>query len=204
MSKKYTPKAILFVILFCSLPWVSAWSQQPGAVAYGTPVVYEVTVQRFEISQDGGQTWTVLADNSASFDIAQANAGEVVGNYLTQNEIQAGTYNAVRITISSSFTIKGYVLYNGLYYYTSPSGTKTTNSWDDNNPPQDYGEMTLQPPNSGDTFTNTDTEHTITIQPGATQTISISFDVSNSLGLFYFNSSYQLLPTPPSVHVTVE
>ena len=201
MIKNYIK--ILFIItgslLFFS--W-KAWGQG-GLVTTGTPVVYEVTIQKFEISQDGGQTWVTLSDASATFDLAQVSTGKAVGNYLSQNGIQAGTYNAVRITISSTFTIKGYVFYNGLYYYTSPGGTKTTSSWNDNNPPGDYGQQAVQPPDSGDTFTDVDTSHTLTIEPGTTTKISISFDVTGKLGLFNIGG-YQLLPTPPTVHVTVE
>ncbi len=113
-------------------------SASPGYAYFtGTVSVLIIEAVDLRLSQDGGDTWTAnLLDGSISLDFASVEAGEKVGNLISNKPLPTGTYNQMVILVSN-ITIKGAVevdpgdwggTWDGSntdirYYYTQADGT---------------------------------------------------------------------------------
>ena len=82
-----------------------------AAVCTSTPTKYEVTMKKVELCTSSAcTTTTVLAEKDGTFDIASASAGADVGSWITGYALEVGTtYTHIKATISSTFTIRGYL-----------------------------------------------------------------------------------------------
>ena len=80
-------------------------------VCTSTPTKYEVTMKKVELCTSSAcTTTTVLAEKDGTFDIASASAGADVGSWITGYALEVGTtYTHIKATISSTFTIRGYL-----------------------------------------------------------------------------------------------
>lgn len=174
---------IVFSLLLCS---------GESFAGSGDPIVYKVTMKKFEASQDG-TTWYTVTEQQQEMDLASVNAGQVFGNWISGAALPEGIYTQARVTLSNSITIKGYVLSGGTYYYTITSGQNTTATFNENSPPGDYDEyrftITSMPP-GGDTLdltagtiTSTHAGEHIEILKGKNLTLLISFDVAGGIQL---------------------
>lgn len=178
------------------------------AVVFGTPTVYQVTVKNIEISKDSGATWVTVGSGSLTFDIALANAGAVVGNYCTNNNIEAGTYDKIRATVARTFTVSGSIRQNtgqnnGNLMYTSVAGATNVaanlGSQSVTCPTTDMpAGISLSP--DGD-FYCTDDVNFVVNDTTASQNVTVNFNVTNCLAL-YPNDTF--FPQPPSVTVSVQ
>lgn len=178
------------------------------AVVFGTPTVYQVTVNRIEISKDSCATWVAVGSGSLTFDIASANVGAVVGNYCTNNNIEAGTYNKMRATVSRTFTVRGSIRQdtgqnNGNLMYTSAAGAT--------NVAANLGSQSVTCPTAGlpsgislspdgDFYCSQDVNLVIN-NTTASQNFTINFNVTNCLALYPDDTFF---PQPPSVTVSVQ
>ena len=206
---KKIPVFILAILLsFISLSYAA---DPPDPDATGTPAVYKVTLERLRISSDGGTTWTTIKEEDVEFDIASEDAGAAVGNFFA-GTFQPGTYDTIEHRHSATFTMQGFIIDavgNDDYYTstTAANGTASTTNFDVNNPPADYGEtaITIYNYNEGDSLPAETEAVSINIIKGATQKINIDFDVSDTLAIYDVGGgSYQLMPAPPTVTITVE
>jgi hypothetical protein len=87
------------------------------------PEVYEVTLKKVEFSTDNGATYVTLVEKDLTFNIAAANAGALVGNYVTGAGLPLGTYNRMRITVSCSMRLKAETQNLNITYRTTDAGT---------------------------------------------------------------------------------
>ncbi|GAG49426.1 unnamed protein product, partial [marine sediment metagenome] len=68
----------------------------------GTVSVFIVEAVDLRLSQDDGDTWTAnLLDGPVSLDIASVGVGEKVGNLISNKPLPTGTYNVMKIMVSS-------------------------------------------------------------------------------------------------------
>lgn len=97
-------KIILLIILAFLLFSVS------GVLAvdipYNTNMVYNVTLNKVEIYNSTTNQWVTVANTPLTFNIASADAGAVVGNYISGVTPPDGTYTQLRWTVSNQFGIK--------------------------------------------------------------------------------------------------
>lgn len=127
---------ILFPILFTSFI-ISEISAQPPSIVGNTSEVskYEVNQTKLRLyydrRDDGGETgWYTTHEGDAKLNIADANAGSVVGSFFSSS-IPSGHISRVEKTISGYFVIKAVVNLGGtLYYSTSNNAAASTNSGD--------------------------------------------------------------------------
>ena len=86
-----------------------------AATLTATPTKYEVTMKKVELCTSSAcTTTTVLAEKDGTFDIASASAGADVGSWITGYALEIGTtYTHIKATISSTFTIRGYLTDDG-------------------------------------------------------------------------------------------
>lgn len=201
LKKKFV--IILFSTFFMLSICPSVW-----AVVFGTPTVYQVTVNRIEISKDSGATWVTVGSGSLIFDIASSNAGAVIGNYCANNNIEAGTYDKIRATVSRTFAVRGSIRQdtgqnNGNLMYTSAAGAT--------NVAANLGSQSVTCPTTelpagislspdGD-FYCTDDVNFVVNDTTASQNVTVNFNVTNCLAL-YPNDTF--FPQPPSVTVSVQ
>ena len=82
-----------------------------AAEVVATPTKYEVTMKKVELCTSSAcTTTTLLAEKDGTFDIASASAGADVGDWITGYALEVGTtYTHIKATISSTFTIRGYI-----------------------------------------------------------------------------------------------
>lgn len=99
------------------------------AYAVDSLTAFQVTIQKLEISRNGGKTYmTIFDNNSAAIDLVQIN-GQSVGTFIGNMLVPAGTYNKSRVTISDvtiQFTVNNEVNGNGTITITQndmPAGT---------------------------------------------------------------------------------
>ena len=102
------------------------------ANAADTLASFTPTIQKLEISRDGGKTWVTVFDNNAAPVDLVAISGQNVGTFLGSAVVPSGKYNKSRVTVTDttfSFTVNddlglGHV--NGTITITSnniPAGT---------------------------------------------------------------------------------
>lgn len=181
-------------------------ASQEALAALGTPTVYRVTVRRIEISKDGGTTWVTVGSGDLTFNIASANAGAVVGTYVSNATVDAGTYNKMRATISRTYTLRGSIVQdaganNGTRFYTSANGATQVAG--------NEGEQSITAPTNvtlptgislspdGDFYATMDVNLTFTAS--GPNTVTVNFDVTNAMQLLPDDT---FIPQPPSVTVT--
>ena len=154
----------------------------------GEPDAYKVTVKKIELSTNSGSTWSkTLGTKTQEFDIAAASVNSAIGNYLTGTPSLTPntTYNAVRVTISSTFKLKG-ELTSGVttFVTTAAGGTATSGSAAE-------GSFTISECNNLPSGTNAvsggecqdERTATLTTDGGGNMTFSVCFDVSEGLEL---------------------
>lgn len=90
---------------------------------------FQTTIQKLEISRDGGRTYfTVFDNNTTSVDLV-AISGQNVGTFIGSAIVPAGTYNYSRVTVTDStlqFTVNDGTNGNGTITVTvndMPAGT---------------------------------------------------------------------------------
>jgi len=95
-----------------------------------TPTKYEVTMKKVELCTSSAcTTTTLLAEKDGTFDIASASAGADVGDWITGYALEVGTnYTHIKATISSTFTIRGYIEDDGSNGLTADSNCVTAAS----------------------------------------------------------------------------
>lgn len=80
-----------------------------NAQTLGTPDIYQMTINRFELSSDNGATYTEVGSGGLIFNLAAVNAGAQVGTYFSGGSplSPSTTYNRMRVTISCTLTLLG-------------------------------------------------------------------------------------------------
>lgn len=217
MNKKF----ILGLVVFFSLAFINeAFPKDcPAyATACGTPKVYQLTMNKLEVSTTGSATdATTIVSTPTAFDIASASAGVQVGSWFSGANLPPGTYNWMRRTISRSFSIQGYVTSGGVDYYTSNAPDTSTFGPDTNinsvstgtysftgsDVPSDYAAVTYtadDPSDHGitlpagisftsDSIVEIDTSSPMTVELGKTMTMQITFNVTNTIELQPYDGS---------------
>jgi hypothetical protein len=81
----------------------------------GTPTKYDTTMSKLELCTSSAcTTTTVLGEKTATFNIASASAGAEVGSWISSFALPVGeTFTHVQATISTTFTIAGYIQDDG-------------------------------------------------------------------------------------------
>jgi hypothetical protein len=107
--------------------------------------------------------------------------------------------------------MQGYVLnaVGSTDYYTcstGSNGTCSTDNFDPDNPPSDYSEaeITAHGYTKGEYFAPETKTVDIVVERGVNRKVNIDFDVSNTLAVYNIAGTYQLMPQPPTVTVSVE
>lgn len=95
---------------------LASWAEAASGDADGT---YTVTMTQIEVSKDGGATYTTLFSGSQAVNIASADAGATVAGLASGMDLDAGTYNTVRVTLGSSLLLKGYVNFGTTTIFTN-------------------------------------------------------------------------------------
>jgi hypothetical protein len=209
MKKAIFTSLFLTLVIFIVFPQY-AFSHNSGTLT-GTPNTYNVTFKKFEIRNTSG-TWVVIKNEDQTFNIATVNAGAQIGSYASGN-FSVGSYNRVRVTVSATFSIKGFVYDSGAdrTYYTTSSGTNSVagnkteaevNAYSDYYAsPFTITDMTGAP--AGDTLVNGDILHEddddFTITAGSNLTKTLYVDVTGTLQL---QPDHILYPGPFTVDET--
>lgn len=166
---------------------------------------YEVTLNSFKFhynldsNGDTTDTWFTVFDDGRTLDIASANAGEQVGDFISGVSLPTGHIDQKEIVISSTHTIQAKVSYGGTTYYSIADGTASTDS-------SQYAEGTVS--GSG-TTTDTDSED-LTISEDTEITAKITFNLlsenisdpngsTGCIGLMETDSGYRMHARPPNV-----
>jgi len=102
------PTFFLLVVLMIGLTFAPSPAE---AQLTGTPDVYKVTINKFEISSNNGTTYTEIGSGGLTFNIAAASAGATVGSYFSSGSplSPSTTYNRMRVTVSCTFQLRGCV-----------------------------------------------------------------------------------------------
>jgi len=101
----------------------------------GTPTVFKITLKRFQLSSDGGQTFVTVGSGNLTFDLAAFNAGDVAGTFLTgAPSLSPNTaFDFARCVITCTISLQGNV--STLF---TKSGTDVTG-----NAPAEEGDYTI-------------------------------------------------------------
>ena len=167
------------------------------------PSVYKATVKKIELSKDSGTTWSkTLGTKTQEFDIASASVNSAVGNYLSGvSALEPNTtYNAVRVTVSSTFKLKG-ELTSGVttFVTTAAGGTATSGSAAE-------GSYTISECNNLPSGTNSvsggqcldERVASLTTDGQGSMTFTVCFDISQGLEL----DGSDLVPGNPTITYT--
>ena len=86
------------------------FSQVYAADDVATPGTYKVTMKKVELCTSSAcTTTTLLAEKDGTFDIASADAGADVGDWITSFALEVGTtYTHIKATLSTTMAIAGY------------------------------------------------------------------------------------------------
>ena len=191
---------------------------QPAADATGTPEAYKVTQKQVDISYDGGDTWSVAKSEEMTFDITSANAGAVVGAYMS-NFTPTATSFKIRPRPSNTFVLKGFVHYNSRTYYTDPTDTSTADgdgegtsdvagtrdaAWLEANTTYEEASITIYGMTANQAMAASSCEtNDVTIPSGGNKSIIIKFNPTNTLNLYDMGAAgCALMPGPPTVTIT--
>lgn len=165
-------------------------------VATGTPTAFKVIIKQFELSSNGGQTYTTVYQGDLEVDLATVNVGSFAETIAQEVSIAAGAYDKGRITVSCTFKLKGSLTHQGTTFVTTASGGTSTNA-------ADLAEGTLEVPDgfggcSGGTFQEAE-DLSLTVIAGLPKVVSVDVDVTSSLALYQIGPFLLLGPAPPSV-----
>ena len=212
MNKRFILFPFILILIMSSviITDVFARSCPDYAVACGASAVYNVTMNKTEVSTTGSSTGAVtIVETPQTFDIASANAGARVGGWFSGANLPPGTYNWMRRTVSRTFSGKGYVTSGGYDWYTSNnpdtsfgSGTNLRRvatgayTFIGTSVPSDYAEINFSVPTppdpsylpsgmtmTADSIVQEDTSTTVIIEKGRKSTMRITFNVGNTLQL---------------------
>lgn len=146
---------------------------------------YTVTLTKVEISKNSGATYTTLFEGSQAINIAAANAGAVAAGLVSGATLEPGTYDVVRVTLSPTMQLKGYVIDGADTLYTD-GGTETGSV---ESTSKRVGAST--PPDSGyaaSTYTipeinrvDTKTGLSLNVEPGKAMIVDIAFDTTGTV-----------------------
>lgn len=176
---------IAMVVMVIGMSAAICIAQEPTPDFTGPAEIYNVTLRKIEISQDGN-TWITLGEGDKTFSIADANVGETIGNYVSGAILPEGTYTKLRVTVYKYFTIKGYGTSGGTTYYT------TSQTWTDPNTGDTFGLASTDindydmgnfaiPNISGDNKISTENIN-IEVKKGVSTKLRIKFDTQNMVG----------------------
>jgi hypothetical protein len=222
--------------LFCGLIG-SALVLGSASASYGCPAgltcgpadVYEVTVHSIELctGTDGTscEGAAIVGQGARTFDIASVGVGAEVGSYATISNLLAGTtYTHVRVTVDTSFDIRGTATVVGLGACNTEGTPGTAATPATVAAAQALATSTLVLPQPGalagaitaaGTYTPLGVVHngatltmvgalpapiTITTQAPS---IDIAFDTSEGLGAANISGACGLFPAPPDIVVTL-
>lgn len=164
-------------------------------VATGSPTVFKITMKKFEVSSDGGASYTTVKAGDVEIDLAAADAGSLVGRFAREANIAAGDYNKGRVTVSCTMKLKGSLTHEGTTYYTTAAGGTSTDA-------ADLAEGTItapdQPPCSGGIIQEEE-DMSLSLVAGVETTVTVSVDVTGALALYQFGPFLQLGPAAPTV-----
>ena len=175
----------------------------------GTPTIYKVAIAKFELSTDGGSTYTTIFESTSDYiDIASVSGGQKAGNFTSGLSVPDGTYTHVRVTPSITFKMKGSAVDTNTYYTTTGTtdvggniGSTGLTTADD----LAEGTMII---NDGTIIATTNAlSPNITVKNGvANHTVRVSFDVSDTLKLYDSDGvgGRAFFPSVPSVTITVQ
>ncbi len=111
------PKPIFVILIILLIGCHLAPSSADAQLATGQPDVYQVTINKFEMSSNNGGSYTEIGSGGLTFNIAAANAGAQVGQYFSSGGTSPlspnTTYNRMRVTVSCTFAIRGCVTFGG-------------------------------------------------------------------------------------------
>jgi len=194
-----------------------------------TPTTYVVTVTKIEFQKTDG-SFVTFASGSSAFDIASVAAGQAAGTLAQGQSLEAGSYTGIRITFSRTFGMTGAVADAG---GGQPARTQTGNAATQTAPPDftsigisttDGAAGTLQqiPVPFGTAVTaaltaegieevgltelRTTYAHVFTVTPDQTvpPPVRVDFDVTGGIEFLTTGVGTAIvIPTPPSVNVTV-
>jgi hypothetical protein len=103
-------------------------SNNQSAQALDTLTSFQTTVQKLEVSKDGGQTFiTIFENNTQPIDLTNL-SGQNLGSFLGSAIVPAGTYNRARVTVSTAtvtFTVDGTGATNATNLNANTTGTLT-------------------------------------------------------------------------------
>jgi len=184
-------RAILKSLIVLSL--VVLWGGSLfAATDTATPITYEVTMKKVELRDSSGN-WVTAREADLTFNIASADAGAVVGSYISGASIPVGTYDQVRATMSRDLGVQATGSVGGTTYYSTSGsttipgdlGSAITISTDSG----DYAQGTIQIPSNvsgvdatAGTFVDTTTLSTpIIVGKGTIQSVTIKFDVTDKV-----------------------
>lgn len=201
-------KNFLFLLaVFLTLSFLSAARSDAATVATATPVVYKVTVQKFEASTDGGTTWITIKQQNQEMDIASVTAGQVAAGYVSGIGIPIGTYNRIRVTVSATFKMQGFAYYasdNRTYFTTAGGDSSVAGNVSDTAQFTSYGELSITIP--GQTQIQSEfnlSGSTMTIAKGINRKVTVNFDVANTLVLDDTSGTVDFYPAQPTVTQTI-
>lgn len=154
-----------------------------------TPEKYEITINKVEVYNSTTGEWVLGGQGNMSFDIALANAGQMVGNYVSSASFTEGTYTKVRVTVSRTMTLRGA---EGANYTTA--NTQVFNGdgqavVSNNGGGADKSNGTFIVPSAGMTLTSDGSyfvdeinlQTLIIFQKGKSYTVQVKFDVAGTL-----------------------
>ncbi|MBI4431512.1 MAG: DUF4382 domain-containing protein [Candidatus Omnitrophica bacterium] len=91
-----------WVISIAPIPVYILLTLVASSPAADTLTAFNTTVQKLEVSKDGGATFfTVFDNNTAALDLV-ALSGQNVGTFLGEAKIPEGTYNFYRVLVTSA------------------------------------------------------------------------------------------------------
>lgn len=125
------------------------------------------TIEKLEISRNGGKTWiTVFEGNASSVDLVAVN-GQNVGTFIGNAIVPAGRYNKYRVRISDST-----IVFGNLNCCGGPAG----------------GTLNITSDQMGGAIPRTETgDMNITVTDGGTVNGVINFDAATSYSGFGYN-----------------
>ncbi len=109
------PMLTFFAFIIMLIGFHLAPSPACAQLATGQPDVYQVTINKFEMSSNNGSTYTEIGSGGLTFNIASVSAGAQVGTYFSSGSTlsPSTTYNRMRVTVGCTFAIQGCVTYLG-------------------------------------------------------------------------------------------
>jgi hypothetical protein len=158
-------------------------------LATGQPDVYQVTINKFEMSSNNGGSYTEIGSGGLTFNIAAVNAGAQVGQYFSSGGTSplspSTTYNRMRVTVSCTFAIRGCVTFGG--QQCTQSGTNVPGG-----PPAQTTSITMPVsvcPNQTEVqFESPEGQVSFTTDANGGLSLTINFNTATALALYAADS----------------